>query len=150
MASLNLKCPELVLSQFSDTGAYAKVTNSRSNFRVQLKCSIGCLIIDTLKQREFLCYSYFTPLKVITKIHIMVPLEILMPDTASEKGKGTKLFSLITENFPVPMQKKSYDQNTQLMGTSTFKEEGGSYSFTLSHSILCIVHPHLFTDVFFC
>uniref|UniRef100_A0A8C4ZM56 MutS homolog 4 n=1 Tax=Gadus morhua TaxID=8049 RepID=A0A8C4ZM56_GADMO len=60
MASLNLKCPELVLSQFADTGTYAKV---------------------------------------ITKLHILVPLEILMPDTASEKGKGTKLFSLITENF---------------------------------------------------
>ncbi|XP_034531708.1 mutS protein homolog 4 isoform X2 [Notolabrus celidotus] len=42
MASLNLKCPELVLSQFADTGTYAKV---------------------------------------ITKIHISVPLEILMPDT---------------------------------------------------------------------
>ncbi|XP_076014607.1 mutS protein homolog 4 [Genypterus blacodes] len=60
MASLNLKCPELVLSQFADTGTYAKV---------------------------------------ITKLHILVPLEILMPDTASERGKGTKLFNLITENF---------------------------------------------------
>lgn len=28
-----------------------------------------------------------------------------MPDTASEKGKGTNLFNLITENFPVPLQK---------------------------------------------
>ncbi|KAM7403012.1 hypothetical protein PAMA_003775 [Pampus argenteus] len=61
MASLNLRYPELVLSQFSDTGTYAKV---------------------------------------ITKVHILVPMEILMPDTASEKGKGTKLFNLITENFP--------------------------------------------------
>ncbi|KAJ7990722.1 hypothetical protein DPEC_G00289860 [Dallia pectoralis] len=60
MASINLKCPEMVLSQFADTGTYAKV---------------------------------------ITKLHILVPLEILMPDTASEKGKGTKLYSLITENF---------------------------------------------------
>ncbi|KAM6960506.1 mutS protein homolog 4 [Aplochiton taeniatus] len=60
MASINLKCPELILSQFADTGTYAKV---------------------------------------ITKLHILVPLEILMPDTASEKGKGTKLFSLITDNF---------------------------------------------------
>lgn len=25
MASVNLKCPELVLSQFADTGTYAKV-----------------------------------------------------------------------------------------------------------------------------
>ena len=25
MASINLKCPELVLSQFADTGTYAKV-----------------------------------------------------------------------------------------------------------------------------
>ncbi|CAN9502162.1 unnamed protein product [Ophioblennius macclurei] len=60
MASINLKCPELVLSQFADTGTYAKV---------------------------------------IRKIHILVPVEILMPDTASEKGKGTKLFKLVTENF---------------------------------------------------
>uniref|UniRef100_A0AAV2JJK8 DNA mismatch repair proteins mutS family domain-containing protein n=1 Tax=Knipowitschia caucasica TaxID=637954 RepID=A0AAV2JJK8_KNICA len=60
MACLDLKCPELILSQFADTGTYAKV---------------------------------------ITKIHILVPFEILMPDTASEKGKGTKLFNLITENF---------------------------------------------------
>ena len=29
MASLNLKCPELVLSQFADTGTYAKVTQSQ-------------------------------------------------------------------------------------------------------------------------
>ncbi|KAJ8290497.1 hypothetical protein GJAV_G00013640 [Gymnothorax javanicus] len=60
MASIDLKFPELALSQFADTGAYAKV---------------------------------------ITKLHILAPLEILMPDTASEKGKGTKLFSLIIENF---------------------------------------------------
>uniref|UniRef100_A0A3Q2XGU5 DNA mismatch repair protein n=1 Tax=Hippocampus comes TaxID=109280 RepID=A0A3Q2XGU5_HIPCM len=60
MASLNLKCPELVLSQFADTGTYAKV---------------------------------------ITKVHILFPMEILMPDTACEKGKGTKLFSLVTENL---------------------------------------------------
>ncbi|XP_054653658.1 mutS protein homolog 4 [Dunckerocampus dactyliophorus] len=60
MASLNVKCPELVLSQFADTGTYAKV---------------------------------------ITKLHILLPMEILMLDTASENGKGTKLFSLITENF---------------------------------------------------
>ncbi|KAG5265943.1 hypothetical protein AALO_G00248090 [Alosa alosa] len=60
MASLNLKCPELILSQFADTGTYAKV---------------------------------------VTKLHILMPLEILMPDTVSEKGKGTKLYNLITENF---------------------------------------------------
>ncbi|KAL4613129.1 hypothetical protein GN956_G23384 [Arapaima gigas] len=60
MASINLKCPELLLSQFADTGTYAKI---------------------------------------ITRLHILSPLEILMPDTAREKGKGTKLFTLITENF---------------------------------------------------
>ncbi|KAM9801441.1 mutS protein homolog 4 [Neosynchiropus ocellatus] len=60
MASLNLKCPELVVSQFTDTGTYAKV---------------------------------------ITKINILVPKEILMPDTASDRGRGTKLFNLITQNF---------------------------------------------------
>ncbi|XP_028838763.1 mutS protein homolog 4 [Denticeps clupeoides] len=60
MASINMKCPELVLSQFADTGTYAKV---------------------------------------ITRLHILLPLEILMPDTASEMGKGTKLYNLILENF---------------------------------------------------
>lgn len=42
--------------------------------------------------------------QVITKVHILVPLEILMPDTAStasEKGKGTKPYNLITENIQV-------------------------------------------------
>ncbi|TNN42250.1 MutS 4 [Liparis tanakae] len=79
MASLNLKCPELILSQFADTGTYAKV---------------------------------------ITKIHISVPLEILMPDTASEKGKGTKLFSFITENFPgvafTAIQRKYFNERKGL------------------------------------
>ncbi|XP_074517293.1 mutS protein homolog 4 isoform X2 [Sebastes fasciatus] len=79
MASLNLKYPELVLSQFADTGTYAKV---------------------------------------ITKIHIVVPLEILMPDTASEKGKGTKLFNLITENFPgvafTAIQRKYFNERKGL------------------------------------
>uniref|UniRef100_H3DJ20 MutS homolog 4 n=1 Tax=Tetraodon nigroviridis TaxID=99883 RepID=H3DJ20_TETNG len=79
MASLNLRCPELVLSQFADTGTYAKV---------------------------------------ITKIHILVPLEILMPDTASEKGKGTNLFNLITENFPgvtfTAVQRKYFNEKKGL------------------------------------
>ncbi|XP_052009228.1 mutS protein homolog 4 [Xyrauchen texanus] len=61
MASINMKCPELVLSQFADTGTYAKV---------------------------------------ITKLHNLMPVEILMPDTASVKGQGTKLYKLITETFP--------------------------------------------------
>ncbi|XP_042244845.1 mutS protein homolog 4 isoform X2 [Thunnus maccoyii] len=79
MASLNLKYPELVLSQFADTGTYAKV---------------------------------------ITKVHILVPMEILMPDTASEKGKGTKLFNLITENFPgvafTAIQRKYFNERKGL------------------------------------
>lgn len=41
-------------------------------------------------------------------MHILVPLEILMPDTASEKGKGTKLFNLVTENFPVPVLNRKH------------------------------------------
>ncbi|KAM4724327.1 mutS protein homolog 4 [Anableps anableps] len=79
MASIDLKCPELVLSQFADTGTYAKV---------------------------------------ITRIHILMPVEILMPDTASEKGKGTKLFKLITENFPgvnlTAIQRKYYNEKKGL------------------------------------
>ncbi|KAM4540437.1 mutS protein homolog 4 [Fundulus diaphanus] len=79
MASIDLKCPELVLSQFADTGTYAKV---------------------------------------ITRIHILMPVEILMPDTASEKGKGTKLFKLISENFPgvtfTGVQRKYYNEKKGL------------------------------------
>ncbi|MEQ2307666.1 MutS protein msh4 [Ameca splendens] len=79
MASVDLKCPELVLSQFADTGTYAKV---------------------------------------ITRIHILMPVEILMPDTSSEKGKGTKLFKLITENFPgvtlTAIQRKYYNEKKGL------------------------------------
>lgn len=93
MASLNLRYPELVLSQFADTGTYAKVTNALYSLIV-----IPAKICTThVSVSLFLCF-----LQVITKIHILVPLEILMPDTASEKGKGTKLFNLVTENFPVP------------------------------------------------
>uniref|UniRef100_A0A3B3WMF1 DNA mismatch repair proteins mutS family domain-containing protein n=1 Tax=Poecilia mexicana TaxID=48701 RepID=A0A3B3WMF1_9TELE len=79
MASIDLKCPELILSQFADTGTYAKV---------------------------------------ITRLHILMPMEILMPDTASEKGKWTKLFKLITENFPgvnlTAIQRKYYNEKKGL------------------------------------
>lgn len=100
MASLNLRCPELVLSQFADTGTYAKVTNALYSLLV-LRARIGSTHVSVT------CF-----LQVITKIHILVPLEILMPDTASEKGKGTKLFNLVTENFPVP-------KNTQFTQTKS-------------------------------
>lgn len=40
MASLNLRCPELVLSQFADTGTYAKVTNALYSLLV-LRAKIG-------------------------------------------------------------------------------------------------------------
>ncbi|XP_032883746.1 mutS protein homolog 4 [Amblyraja radiata] len=60
MASLDLKTPELILSQFADNTTYAKV---------------------------------------ITKLQILSPLEIIMPNTTCDKGGGTKLFTLVTENF---------------------------------------------------
>eukprot|EP00062_Callorhinchus_milii_P003433 gi/632940700/ref/XP_007885459.1/ PREDICTED: mutS protein homolog 4 [Callorhinchus milii] len=60
MASIDLKSPELILSQFADSTTYAKV---------------------------------------ITKLQILTPLEIIMPNTACDKGSGTKLYSLVTENF---------------------------------------------------
>uniref|UniRef100_A0A8B9LTZ0 MutS homolog 4 n=1 Tax=Astyanax mexicanus TaxID=7994 RepID=A0A8B9LTZ0_ASTMX len=79
LSSINMKSPELVLSQFADTGTYAKV---------------------------------------ITKLHILMPLEILMPDTASEKGQGTKLFNLITENVPsvsfTAIQRKYFNERKGL------------------------------------
>ncbi|XP_077476922.1 mutS protein homolog 4 isoform X1 [Stigmatopora argus] len=79
MASLNLKFPELVLSQFADTGCYTKV---------------------------------------ITKVHNLLPMEILMPDTVCDKGKGTKLFNLITENFQgvtlTPIQRKYFNEKKGL------------------------------------
>ncbi|KAK7141971.1 hypothetical protein R3I94_011613 [Phoxinus phoxinus] len=79
MASINVKYPELVLSQFADTGTYAKV---------------------------------------ITKLHNLMPLEILMPDTASVKGQGTKLYSLITDTFPsvtfTPVLRKYFNEKKGL------------------------------------
>ncbi|XP_077094512.1 mutS protein homolog 4 isoform X1 [Siphateles boraxobius] len=79
MASINVKCSELVLSQFADTGTYAKV---------------------------------------ITKLHNLMPLEILMPDTSSVKGQGTKLYSFITETFPsvtfTPVLRKYFNEKKGL------------------------------------
>ncbi|XP_077134925.1 mutS protein homolog 4 isoform X1 [Ranitomeya variabilis] len=60
MASLDLKNPDVVLSQFSDSSIYVKI---------------------------------------ITKLQILTPLEILMPNTACESGKSAELFRLINENF---------------------------------------------------
>ncbi|KAG9467940.1 hypothetical protein GDO78_014030 [Eleutherodactylus coqui] len=60
MSSLDLKNPDVILSQFSDSSTYVKV---------------------------------------ITKLQILAPLEILMPNTACENGKTTELFRLISENF---------------------------------------------------
>ncbi|XP_041446275.1 mutS protein homolog 4 [Xenopus laevis] len=60
MASLDLKNPEVVLSQFADNTIYVKV---------------------------------------ITKLKILTPLEILMPNTACDSGTASKLFLLIVENF---------------------------------------------------
>ncbi|XP_056248692.1 mutS protein homolog 4 isoform X3 [Seriola aureovittata] len=113
MASLNLKCPELVLSQFADTGTYAKVTHSLYWLAIITQHSE-----KTLKYSKLMSQSYITLLKVVTKIHILLPLEILMPDTASEKGKGTKLFNLITENFPgvsfTAIQRKYFNERKGL------------------------------------
>ncbi|KAM6124131.1 mutS protein homolog 4, partial [Pterocles gutturalis] len=60
MASIDLKNPEVMLSQFADNTTYAKV---------------------------------------ITKLKILTPLEIIMSNTACDAGNTTKLFSLITEHF---------------------------------------------------
>ncbi|XP_066526456.1 mutS protein homolog 4 isoform X2 [Hoplias malabaricus] len=79
LSGINMKSAELILSQFADTGTYAKV---------------------------------------ITKLHIMMPLEILMADTASEKGQGTKLYNLFTENFPsvgfTAVQRKYFNERKGL------------------------------------
>ncbi|XP_071605913.1 mutS protein homolog 4 isoform X1 [Heliangelus exortis] len=60
IASIDLKSPEVILSQFADNTTYAKV---------------------------------------ITKLKILTPLEIVMSNTACDPGNTTKLFSLITEHF---------------------------------------------------
>ncbi|XP_064929351.1 mutS protein homolog 4 isoform X7 [Columba livia] len=65
MASIDLKNPEMILSQFADNTTYAKV---------------------------------------ITKLKILTPLEIIMSNTACDTGNTTKLFSLITEHFKVRFQ----------------------------------------------
>ncbi|XP_069644467.1 mutS protein homolog 4 isoform X3 [Haliaeetus albicilla] len=60
MASIDLKNPEVILSQFADNTTYAKV---------------------------------------VTKLKILTPLEIIMSNTACDAGNTTKLFSLIREHF---------------------------------------------------
>ncbi|XP_057884637.1 mutS protein homolog 4 isoform X7 [Melospiza georgiana] len=60
MASIDLKNPEMILSQFADNTTYAKV---------------------------------------ITKLKILTPLEIIMSNTACDAGNTTNLFGLITEHF---------------------------------------------------
>ncbi|KAM3841776.1 mutS protein homolog 4 [Vipera latastei] len=60
MASIDLKNPEVVLSQFADNTTYTKV---------------------------------------ITKLRILTPLEIIMSNTACDSGNATKLYTLIAENF---------------------------------------------------
>ncbi|XP_052034780.1 mutS protein homolog 4 [Apodemus sylvaticus] len=60
MASIDLKSPQIMLSQFADNTTYAKV---------------------------------------ITKLQVLSPLEIIMSNTACIVGNSTKLFTLITENF---------------------------------------------------
>ncbi|KAM8930149.1 LOW QUALITY PROTEIN: mutS protein homolog 4 [Pelodytes ibericus] len=60
MASLDLKNPEVVLSQFADNTIYVKV---------------------------------------ITRLQILAPLEILVSNTACDSGSSAKLFCLLTENF---------------------------------------------------
>ncbi|XP_021090588.2 mutS protein homolog 4 [Mesocricetus auratus] len=60
MASIDLKSPQVILSQFADSTTYAKV---------------------------------------ITKLKVLSPLEIIMSNTACVVGNSTKLFTLVTENF---------------------------------------------------
>ncbi|CAI9729269.1 homolog 4-like [Octopus vulgaris] len=60
MASIDLKCPVLVLSQFSDSQTYVKV---------------------------------------MTKLQILQPIEIVIPSTACENGNMSKLFQVISNNF---------------------------------------------------
>ncbi|XP_032231017.2 mutS protein homolog 4 [Nematostella vectensis] len=60
MASIDLKRPQLILSQFSDSQTYVKV---------------------------------------LTKLQILEPLEIIMPNTACENGNTTKLFKFLGDQF---------------------------------------------------
>ncbi|XP_044529428.1 mutS protein homolog 4 [Gracilinanus agilis] len=60
MASIDVRSPQIVLSQFPDNTTYTKV---------------------------------------ITKLKILAPLEVLMASTACGKGASGKLYSLITDNF---------------------------------------------------
>lgn len=61
MASIDLKKPELVLSQFSDNQTYVKV---------------------------------------LTRLQVLEPLEIIMPNTACENGNMSTLFKLLSDQLP--------------------------------------------------
>ncbi|KAM9324666.1 mutS protein homolog 4 [Gastrophryne carolinensis] len=62
---------------------------------------IGMASVDLKNPDVVLCQFADSSIyvKVITRLQILAPLEILMPDTACESGKTTELFKLITEHF---------------------------------------------------
>ncbi|XP_064400656.1 mutS protein homolog 4-like isoform X2 [Halichondria panicea] len=79
LASIDLKRPELVLSQFPDTRTYVKV---------------------------------------LTKLLILEPLEILMPHTVCDVGAKTKLYQLVAEQFAestiTSVQRKYFNESKGL------------------------------------
>ncbi|KAJ7418759.1 mutS protein-like protein 4 [Willisornis vidua] len=90
MASIDLKNPEMILSQFADNATYAKV---------------------------------------ITKLKILTPLEIIMSNTACDAWNTTKLFSLISEHFKISSYSSSglNGNGHTLLGVLNYtKTPGGS------------------------
>ncbi|XP_043855264.1 mutS protein homolog 4 [Dromiciops gliroides] len=79
IASIDVKSPQMMLSQFPDNTTYTKV---------------------------------------ITKLKILAPLEIIMSNTACVSGNSTKLFTLITENFKnvtfTTIQRKYFNESKGL------------------------------------
>lgn len=108
-------------SHFADTGTYAKVEHSKQTGWISLLSAVSqnrerqtnsspwglakCMVISVwTESTECMLNLSLIHFQVITKLYILVSLEILMPDTAStasEKGKGTKPYNLITENVQV-------------------------------------------------
>ncbi|XP_050832481.1 mutS protein homolog 4 isoform X4 [Serinus canaria] len=99
MASIDLKNPEMILSQFADNTTYAKV---------------------------------------ITKLKILTPLEIIMSNTACDAGNTTKLFSLITEHFKgsekTAMIDSSSAQNLELVLNSRDSRNGHTLLGVLNYT----------------
>lgn len=108
MASLNLRCPELVLSQFADTGTYAKVTSA-----LYLHLVIHTKINATLVSVTFLFSAGYNQ-----DTH---PCTTGDPDARHSQWEGKRDKSIQSYHRKLPgTSAKDWVENTQFIQTNAF------------------------------